>query len=238
MLLLNNGGETMKISIALKESIYDCKIEINDSQGSRCYYISALCKDENVIPSINAEVFDEDFDISLIPMIPNTESLLNEFDENNWKDRFAKKAAKLLSASIEKMFLRVGCSYRIVGLQEGDRLDIKLQSYVFGTFDKFDLFELIPMMYAFFEVSNFNTIFKLTDAYGTNRKDVLKFARTFAFANVLGNGLFVLLTYPIQVGRIKRLTKNKKILKVLTKFNNLSDSERQKLLDKQEKFFD
>ena len=95
------------------------------------------------------------------------------------------------------------------------------------------------MMYMFFEVSNFNNLFNLIDAYETNRRDVLKFAKTFAFADILGNGFFLtLFTYPIQVSRVKRLTKNRKISKVLTKFNNLSDVERQRFLEKQEKFFD
>ncbi len=228
----------MKISLVLKESIYDCKIKISDSQGERYYYISALC-DEGMTSSIIAEVFDNEFTLTLIPITADVKSVLNEIEENDWKDKLAKKATGFLMNSLDKMILRVGCNYHIKGLQDGDRLDITLQNYVFGTFDKFDILELVPMIYSFFEVANFNEYYKLTDAYETNRKDVLKFAKTFAFADVLGNGFFLtLFTYPIQVSRVKRLTKNKKISKVLTKFNNLSDAERQRFLEKQEKFFD
>ena len=229
----------MKITLVLKESIYDCKIQITDSIESRYYYISALCEDENVTPFITAEIYDNDFDLTLIPIMPDTTSMLNDFEENNWKDKFAKKAIKILSSSLEKAILRVGCTYRVEQVQDGDRLDINLQTYTFGTFDRFDLLELMPMMYMFFEVFNFNKLFKLKEAFETNRKDVLRFAKTFALTDILGNGLFLtLFTYPIQVSRIKRLTKNKKISKVLTKFNNLSDTERQRFLEKQEKFFD
>lgn len=229
----------MKITLALKESIYDCKIQITDSRGISYYYISALCDDETVTPFITAEFFDNAFDLTLIPIMPDTNSMLNDFEENSRKDKFAKKATKVLFSSLEKAILRVGCTYRVEQVQDGDRLNINLQTYTFGTFDRFDLLELIPMMYMFFEVSHFNKLFKLKEAYETNRKDVLKFAKTFALTDILGNGLFVtLFTYPIQVGRIKRLTKNKKISKTLTKFNNLSDVERQQFLDKQEKFFD
>ena len=141
--------------------------------------------------------------------------------------------------SLDKMILRVGCNYHIEGLQDGDRLDITLQTYAFGTFDRFDILELVPMCYIFFEVSNFNDYYKLIDAYETNRRYVLKFAKTVAASDVLGNGLLLtLFTYPIQVGRVKHLTRNKKILKTLTKFNNFNDVERQRFLDKQEKFFD
>ena len=229
----------MKISLVLKESIYDCKIKISDSHGERYYYISALCEEGMTSSSIIAEVFDNEFSLSLVPITADVKSALNEIEENDWKDKLAKKTTGFLMNSLDKMILRVGCNYHIKGLQDGDRLDITLQNYVFGTFDKFDILELVPMCYMFFEVANFNEYYKLTDAYETNRKDVLKFAKTFAFANVLGNGFFLtLFTYPIQVSRVKRLTKNKKISKVLTNFNNLTDTERQRFLEKQEKFFD
>jgi len=226
----------MKISLVLKESIYDCRIKISDSQGERYYYISALCEEGITFSSITAEVFDNEFYLSLIPIIADVKSVLNEIKNNNWQDKLAKKATGFLMNSMEKMFLRVGCNYHIEGLQDGDRLDITLQSYAFGTFDRFDILELIPMCYMFFEVANLNEYYKLTDAYETNRKDVLKFAKGFAFAEGVGDGLFgALFTYPIQVSRAKRLTKNKKISKALTKFNGLSDTERQRFLEKQEK---
>jgi len=228
----------MKITFVLKESIYDCKIKITDSKGSRCYYISALCDDEKTIAPITAEVFDNAFDLTLIPAMPDVNPALNELEENTWKDKLAKKATKVLFSSLEKAILRVGCTYRIEQVQDGDCLEINLQTYTFGTFDRFDLLELIPMMYMFFEVSSSDKLLKLKEAYETNRKDVLKFAKTFALTDILGNGLFVtLFTYPIQVSRMKRLTKNKKIARTLIKFNNLSDIERQRFLEKQERFF-
>ena len=229
----------MKISLVLKESIYDCKIKISDSQGERYYYISALCEEGMTSSSITVEVFDNEFSLSLIPVTADVKSVLNEIEENDWKDKLVKKATGFLTNSLDKMFLRVGCNYHIKDWRDGDRLDITLQKYAFGTFDRFDILELVPMCYMFFEVANFSEYYKLTDAYETNRKDVLKFAKTFAFADVFANGLFLtLFTYPIQVSRVKRLTKNKKISKVLTKFNNLSDAERQRFLEKQEKFID
>ncbi len=229
----------MKISLVLKESIYDCKIKISDSHGERYYYISALCEEGMTSSSITAEVFDNAFSLSLVPITSDVKSVLNKIEENDWKDKLAKKTTGFLMNFLDKILLRVGCNYHIEGLQDGDRLDITLQSYAFGTFDRFDILGLAPICYVFFEVANFNKYYKLVDAYETNRKDVLKFAKTFAFAEVLGNGIFLtLFTYPIQACRVKRLTKNKRISKVLTKFNNLSNAERKRFLEKQEKFFD
>ena len=227
----------MKITLVLRESIFDCKVKITDSFGERHYFISALNEGKTKSSSIIADVFDNEFFISLIPVTSDIQSILNEVDEEDWKDKMAKKATRFLMNSLDKTVLRVGCDYNIVGLQDGDRLDIKLQSYVLGTFDKFDLLELTPMFYNFFEVSSFNERFKLTNAYEINRKDVIKFARAFAFSDVLGNGVLTVVTYPIQVSRIKRLSKNKKILKTLTKFNILDNDKRERILEKQKNFF-
>jgi hypothetical protein len=93
------------------------------------------------------------------------------------------------------------------------------------------------MCYAFFEVSNFNNYFKLKKAYETNRKDVIKFAKSFALTDIFGTGfLGTLFTYPIQVGRIRYLTNNKKVFKTLYKFNNYTDDERQAFFEKLNKF--
>ena len=229
----------MKIYLVLKESIYDCKIKISDSQGERYYNISALCEEGMTSSSITAEVFDNEFDLTLIPIMPDVSPALNELEENNWKDKLAKKVSKLLFDTIEKVILRVGCRYRIDQIQDGDSLDVALQTYVFGTFDRYNLLELFPVAYMFFEVFQANKRFNLITAFETNRKEVLRAARGITLAGALGIGfLFTLIfVYPIQIGRVKRLTKNKKISKVLTKFNNLSDAERQRFLEKQEKFF-
>lgn len=226
----------MGIILYLKESVYDCKIIITDSHGERYYNISAVYGEERQPSSIVAEVYDNEFSLCLIPMMAYTKSDIDEWEPTGLKDKLAKKASKFLLSAMDKMILRVGCTYHIVGLEDGDRLDITLQSYAFGTFDRFDILELLPMCYTFFEVSNFNDYYKLTDAYETNRKDVLKFAKTLSLADMLGNELlFTIFTYPIQVLRIKHLTKNKKIFKVLTRFNNLDFTEKQRFIEKQGK---
>lgn len=113
-------------------------------------------------------------------------------------------------------------------------LNIRSQEYVFGTFDRFDLLELIPMAYMFYEISHSSSKFELIDAFETNRKDVIKYAKKITLINF---GLHLIFTYPIQMGRVKHLTKNKKIFKTLYSFHNMSGAERQRIIDKKEKFF-
>lgn len=235
---MTSGGECMKIIFSLKESIYDCKLKITDTQGD-CYYLIRAPKDNDTpIEYITVDVCGTEFDLELIPLFPDVDSALNEIDNKHWTDKFVKKAAKGLFESLEKMILRVGCNYHISKLQDGDRLDINLQCYTFGTFDRYNILEMIPMMYMFFDVCHFNKRFTTTKAFETNRKDVLKSAKIWALSDGFVNGLFLgLLTYPIQVGRIRHLSKNKKINKVIHKLCHMSEIERQKIFAKQEEFF-
>ncbi len=229
----------MKITLALTESIYDCKIEIKDSQGVRDYFISALEAGENGTSYITAEVFDSDFDLKLTPMTINIKPTLDELEDTSWKDKFAKKIVDAFVSIANKMMLQVECMYRAENVQENDRIDINLQTYVFGKFDRFDLLELIPAAYTFFEASNFNLHYKLFKAKPKNRKEVMKSAKVIASTDMLGNGFFgMLITYPIQVTRMRYITSDKIIVNSLIKFNNLSEEKRQKFLDKQDKFFD
>jgi hypothetical protein len=90
----------------------------------------------------------------------------------------------------------------------------------------------------FFEISKSNKFFKLAEAYGTNRESVLNCVRSLSLTEILEYGILTIFTYPVQVHRVKRLTRNKKILKHLTKFNTFSNAERQRFLDKQSKYID
>jgi hypothetical protein len=186
---------------------------------------------------VAVDVYGTEFDLALTPVMPAENSVLSGVDGDNWKDKLLNKAGKALFSFAEKMMLRVECRYHIDNLQDGDRLEISLQKYVFGTFDRYDILELIPMMYMFFEVSNFNARYKPAEAVGVNRKEFIKFAKSYVLTYIPSNGIFAFITYPLQVGRIKRLSKNKKILKVLSKFHNMSEAERQKIIEKQEKMF-
>ncbi len=225
----------MKTTVFLKESIYNCKIIITDSHGKREYYISALTNEGPLEACVTAEFYDDEFSISVIPLMTNTQEILDGIENKTWKDKLAKKASKMLLNVLDTMTLRVSCTYRIVGIRDGGRLDLNLQSYVFGAFDRFDILELAPVMYAFFEVFDFNRRFKLTDAHEVNRTQFLKAIKKFALAEAIGNGF---LMYPIQMLRAKHLTKNKKICRTISKFNALSDEDRARFLEKQQKYME
>ena len=229
----------MTVYFTLKESMYDCNIRITDSKGMRFYHIpSATSDDPSALPYVSAEVFDSSFDLALAPITPDITSSENAFEQNTLKDKLSKKATDFLVSSLDKLILRVGCSYRVEGIQDGDRLVINLQGCVFGASDLYDLLGLVPLIYAFFEVSRFNTRYKLTDTLPLNRKDVIKASGTLAFAYGAGNGcLGMLISYPIQKARIRHLTRDKTVSSFLKRFNSFSEKERQEFLNKQESRF-
>lgn len=229
----------MNVSFALNNSIYDCKLQITDAHGSRYYLIPALTDEGASDSMVTVDIFENALDLTLVPLTPDLNAVLAGWEETTWKDKLAKKATVALGSSLEKMLLRVGCRYHIDNVQDGDRVDITLQNYLFGRADRFDLLGLLPMMYAFFEVSHGTARMALVDAYETNRKDVVKYAKMMALTDILGNGIFsTLFSYPLQVSRIKHLSKNKTIRKTLMRFSRLSEPERQRFLEKQERFFD
>lgn len=227
----------MKIRVTLSESLYDCDLQITDMQGTRWFRIYVMDESDVQEQFLDIDVFGGEFELTVMPQMADYRSAMNEFEESDWKDKLAKKTVNLLFSAFENMLLRVGCKYSIQGLQEGDTLNITGQQYVFGTFDRFDLLELIPMVYMYYEASWHGNRFRLLDAFGLNRREVVKSAKKLALMDLFGNGLFLLFTYPIQVGRVKHISKNKKIFKTLCKFNDMDEAQRQRILDKQEKLF-
>ena len=89
------------------------------------------------------------------------------------------------------------------------------------------------MAYMFFEATYNGLLCECSDAFATNRKEVVSSAKKLMLIDF---GLHLVFTYPIQVGRIKKLTSDKKVKSTLIKFNRLDEKERQKVLDKKEEF--
>lgn len=223
----------MKIFLNFSNSIYDCDVIVEDSQGRRNYYAELANAKEDNSTLIEIDVADGNFDLTLIPQMPNYKSALSEMEIESWKDKIAKKAANALLSAVDQMFLRVGCKYRVSGVQENETIFLYSQEYVFGTFDRFELLELIPMAYMFFEAYAGGCRLEIFDAFGMNRKEVISYSRKITLLNF---GLHLIVTYPTQVGRVKRLTSNKKIGKTLKRFSRINDEQRHEVLERQEKF--
>ncbi|MBQ5602581.1 MAG: hypothetical protein IIU77_07165 [Clostridia bacterium] len=220
----------MKVSLIISGSLYNCEVIVKDLSESKKYVVNLEDKQSSLL---EIDVESNSFELTLVPEMPDYKSAFSDMETQNWKDKLAKKVGNSLCSIIDKMLLRVGCTYNISGIQENDVICVADQEYVLGTFDKFNLFEFVPMAYMFFEAFHGGTPCECSNAFAINRKEVISSAKKLVLLNF---GLHLFFTYPIQIGRIKKLTSDRKINKTLMKFNKLSEKERQKVLDKQEKF--
>ena len=220
----------MRFSLDFSNSPYDCEIIIKDTSEIHNYVVNVSDKQSDLL---EIDVESSRFELTLIPKMPDYKSAFSDMEIQNFKDRLAQKIGNTLCSVLDKMLLRVGCTYIISNTKENDIICICGQEYIFGTFDKFDLFELVPMAYMFFEASCNGDICKCSDAFALNRKDVVSSAKKLVLIDF---GLHLLFTYPIQIGRIKKLTSDRKVKKTLIKFNTMDKKEREKFLSAQEQF--
>ena len=220
----------MRLSLDFSNSPYDCEVIIKDTSEIHNYVVNVS---DNQSDLLEIDVESSRFELTLIPKMPDYKSAFSDMEIQNFKDRLAQKIGNTLCSVLDKMLLRVGCTYMISDTKENDIICICGQEYLFGRFDKFDLFELVPMAYMFFEASCNGDICKCYDAVAMNRKDVVSSAKKLVLIDF---GLHLLFTYPIQIGRIKKLTSDRKVKKTLIKFNTMDKKEREKFLSAQEQF--
>ena len=220
----------MRFSLDFSNSPYDCEVIIKDTSEIHNYVVNVSDKQSDLL---EIDVESSRFELTLIPIMPDYKSAFLDMEVQNWKDWLAQKVGNALCSVLDKMLLRVGCTYMISDTKENDIICICGQEYIFGTFDKFDLFELVPMAYMFFEASCNGDICKCSDAFAMNRKDVVSSAKKLVLIDF---GLHLLFTYPIQIGRIKKLTSDRKVKKTLIKFNTMDKKERERFLSSQEQF--
>ncbi len=223
----------MQVFLHLSKSLCDCDIIVEDAVGMRNFFVNLKETEENGVELLEADVIGDRFELTVIPKMKDYKAAFDNMHVSDWKDRLAKNVGNTLFSLAENMLLRVGCKYRISGLKDQDTVFLRDREYVFGTFDRFDFFDLIPMAYLFFEASCNGRRCEISDAFEINRKEVVSLSRKITLMDF---GMHLIFTYPIQVGRIKKLTSNKKIRKTLKKFNQMSEDEREKVIAKQEKF--
>lgn len=223
----------MKLKIEMKESIYDCRLQIRDGYGSR----SVLLNSMEAPLETEVDLFGGDTELVFLPAVPNIDPALKDVEETTWKDKLVKKAAKTIFSLLDFCLL-VGCRYQSSTLQDGDRLTVNLQTYAFGAFDRWWLLELYPMMYMFFEIDKDDQRLLPESAWGINRKKVIRHAKNISLLELFDWGfLFSLLRRPFQVGRVRYLSKNKTVNRKIMKFSRLTEEDRKRFLEKQERFF-
>lgn len=217
----------MKLRLEFTNSLYDCSLQLRDGYGIRDLYFPLAGEDENAPKSAVLEVSGGDFELTLIPTAVNSKEMLDELEHNTWRDRLINKVVEKGLSLLENNLLRVGCTYRVSGANDRDVLFISSQCYGHDS-----AWDLIPMAYIYYEVEHYGKPLVPTAAWGLNRDEVVKAAKKLAFMDF---GPELIFTYPIGISRIKRLTKDKKLMKILQTFYSLPEEERQAIGQKMEK---
>ena len=221
----------MKVYLRFSKSIFNCDIIIKDSDGMKKYFAGFSSDKDGNSEILEVDITSGDFELTISPEMVDYKSELSEMEIKTWKDKLVKKIGGALSSFVDKNVLRVGCKYMVDGVSEGDIIDLVEREYVFGTFVGLELFNLLPVMYLFFEVSCNKRRYEVTDAFALNRRDVLSSSRKLVLIDF---GLHLLLTYPIQMFRVKRLTSKRKIKRTVIKFNRMSEEKRQRIIAQSE----
>ena len=222
----------MRIRFNLVDSIYACELMILDEKGERKINLHIYEADGNAENSAEVDDYGETLEIIATPQMEDYKTEINKLETHGLGEKIAKKFASAALAAVEKDVLRVGCRYKVQNLKDGDEVTVRLQSYAFGSDAGEWIFDFLPVMYMFFEIYTADERSEPLDAYAINRKEVLKTNRVLALLNF---GLHLIVTYPIQMTRVRVLTRNGKIRRTLRKFHFMSEEKRQKKLARFEK---
>ena len=108
----------MRIVFSLNNSEYDCRLVVNDSRGSREFFIFAPNKSMNVNSTyIGLEVYSSDFEITVVPITPKMEISSEEGEKRSYyryhhSSVLTSRKTYIWEESGIKMFLFPSLQYR------------------------------------------------------------------------------------------------------------------------------
>lgn len=213
----------MKISFRFVDQFGDVDLKYHDAAGEHSLLIAM--DTENNLREI--DILGDSLEITVKPT--KLDLGINKEEVSGTAEKVFLKFTEKFASVANDMLLHVGCRYIVNDLQDGDVIDVTCCNYSVSGSDQMLIFDLYPVVYLFFEVSKNDHRYEPLDIIPINRDKVLKSARVMALADF---GLLLIVTYPFQVGRVKRLTKEKTVKKKLKAFNVMSEEKRKKILER------
>ncbi|MBE6633770.1 MAG: hypothetical protein E7620_05455 [Ruminococcaceae bacterium] len=200
-LLIANGGEPKRLLLRTDHCDYtELSVELSESEGVEI----------TVTPTAHPGESD--------PLAPTSRGF----------DRFLRETLRHAAAiTRNRLLLRVGREYLLTNLQDGERLSLTHHTFVSEPIHLLRLMESAPVIYSFFELKRENGTAKTVRAMPANREDLFLVERA---TMLRGIGLKTILSYPFRMGRIKRLTRERRLRRALKKYSLMSDEEREKHL--------
>ncbi len=213
----------MKIFLRFVDQFGDVDLKYHDAAGEHSLLIAM--DTENNLREI--DILGDSLEITVKPT--KLDLGINKEEVSGTAEKVFLKFTEKFASVANDMLLHVGCRYIVNDLQDGDVIDVTCRNYSVSGSDQMLIFDLYPVVYLFFEVSKNDHRYDPLDIIPINRDKVLKSARVMALADF---GLHLIVTYPFQVGRVKRLTKEKTVKKKLKAFNVMSEEKRKKILER------
>ena len=213
----------MKITLRFVDQFGDVDLKYHDAAGEHSLLIAM--DTENNLREI--DILGDSLEIKVKPT--KLDLGINKEEVSGTAEKVFLKFTEKFASVANDMLLHVGCRYIVNDLQDGDVIDVICRNYSVSGSDQMLIFDLYPVVYLFFELSKNDHRYEPLDIIPINRDKVLKSARVMALADF---GLHLIVTYPFQVGRVKRLTKEKTVKKKLKAFNVMSEEKRKKILER------
>lgn len=213
----------MKIFLRFVDQFGDVDLKYHDAAGE--HSLPVAMDTENNLREI--DILGDSLEITVKPT--KLDLGINKEEVSGTAEKVFLKFTEKFASVANDMLLHVGCRYIVNDLQDGDVIDVTCRNYSVSGSDQMLIFDLYPVVYLFFELSKNDRRYEPLDIIPINRDKVLKSARVMALADF---GLHLIVTYPFQVGRVKRLTKEKTVKKKLKAFNVMSEEKRKKILER------
>ena len=122
----------MKILLRFSSSIYNCDIIITDIFGTQNYFVNLEEVEPDHPYELEIDIRSCNFELTVIPRMVEYKTALSNMEVQDWKDKLARKLGNAMFSMLDKMLLRVGCTYVISGAKENDVIHLCGQEYVFG----------------------------------------------------------------------------------------------------------
>lgn len=233
------------VQIVFDYAPYDCRVEIVDMVGRREFTFPLATITEEDQPRMSLDVYGDSVTLTLTPLASDFKPLKEDIQEtmkDGWKEKLLGGLANMALSALSEICLRVACTYRVTlppaETGENGTVPTVIRAELRGYFRSGMLLtaalDLLPVVYAYFEASLDGSVPPLEKARGVNRREVIRLARLYALAGIMTSILF----YPLEVGSVKRFTKDKKVNRAMIKFYRLSPEKRQKLRDRWTKWVD
>ncbi|MBQ8753118.1 MAG: hypothetical protein IJZ13_08460 [Clostridia bacterium] len=220
----------MTVLFRLCQSSTACRLHITDAAGKRVVFLAM----DFLAPTdacYSVELYGDSAEITAVPIAyaaPQAGAGV--------KGWLKMQGRRWLAALENAVCFQVGCSYRLDSLQEREEILLKEQTYACTSYTADLVFDLVPVDYLFFEAVRHGKRQTPTAARCTNKRSALKASRTAALLSASDGGfgclsfLLCLPIFPLQMLRVRFLTRNRRMFRTLARFHRMSEVERQKVL--------